>query len=84
MRIDVIDNGLGVPDEYKVSLFKEFVQVEGRQRVRRGVGVGLTFCKLVAEAHGGRIWIEDNPEGGSIFAFTLPVAVMARLPDDDE
>jgi len=34
----------------------------------------LTFCRLVVEAHGGRIWIEDNPGGGSIFAFTLPVA----------
>jgi signal transduction histidine kinase len=51
--------------------------------VRRGVGLGLTFCKLVAEAHGGSIWIEDNPGGGSVFAFTLPIVQLNRLPDDD-
>lgn len=80
IRVDVIDNGPGVPDEYKENLFEQFVQVKGRQKVRRGVGLGLAFCKLVAEAHGGKIWIEDNPTGGSIFAFTLPVA---PVPVDD-
>jgi len=80
IRVDVIDNGPGVPDEYKENLFEQFVQVKGRQKVRRGVGLGLAFCKLVAEAHGGKIWIEDNPAGGSIFAFTLPVA---PVPVDD-
>jgi PAS domain S-box-containing protein len=55
IRVDVMDNGPGVPDEYKSKL-------------------GLTFCRLVVEAHGGKIWIEDNPGGGSIFAFTLPVS----------
>jgi K+-sensing histidine kinase KdpD len=84
VRVEVIDNGPGVPDEYKEKLFDTFVQVEGRRSVRRGVGLGLAFCKLVTEAHGGRIWIEDNPTGGSIFAVTLPVARMHRLPEDNE
>lgn len=82
VRVEVVDNGPGIPAEYKESLFDSFVQVKGRAAVRRGVGLGLAFCKLVADAHGGRIWFEDNPEGGSIFAFTLPVAQMAYLPDD--
>jgi signal transduction histidine kinase len=82
-RVEVVDRGPGVPDEYKLKLFDRFVQIEGRQKVRRGVGLGLTFCKLVVETHGGRIWIEDNPGGGSIFAFTLPVADLTRLPDDE-
>jgi two-component system, NtrC family, sensor histidine kinase KinB len=82
-QIDVIDNGPGVPDDYKDVLFDRFVQVEGRKKVRRGVGLGLTFCKLVAEAHGGRIWVENNPTGGSIFSFTVPVADMSRFPDDE-
>lgn len=82
VRTEVMDQGPGIPEDYKESLFESFVQVEGRKKVRRGVGLGLTFCKLVAEAHGGRIWIEDNPEGGSIFVFTLPVVNTTRLPED--
>lgn len=74
VRVDVMDAGPGVPDEYKLILFDRFVQVRGRQGSRRGTGLGLTFCRLVAETHGGRIWIDDNPTGGSVFAFTLPVA----------
>jgi signal transduction histidine kinase len=73
VRIDVADRGPGVPEDYKTRLFDRYVQIEGRQKVRRGVGLGLTFCRLVAEAHGGRIWIEDNPGGGSIFSLTLPI-----------
>jgi len=73
VRIDVIDAGPGVPDEYKLMLFDRFVQVSGRKGTRRGTGLGLTFCRLVAETHGGAIWIDDNPLGGSIFSFTLPV-----------
>lgn len=84
VRVDVIDHGPGVPDEYKQRLFDRFVQIEGRRKVRRGVGLGLTFCRTVVEAHGGRIWIEDNPEGGSIFAFTLPVVRLDLLLLDEE
>jgi len=73
VRIEVIDRGAGVPDEYKEPLFERFVQIQGRSGARRGSGLGLTFCRLIVEAHKGRIWIEDNPQGGSIFAFTLPV-----------
>lgn len=74
VRIDVIDQGPGVPDEYKMRLFERFAQISGQKGRRPGMGLGLTFCRLVAEAHGGRIWIEDNPAGGSVFAFTLPAA----------
>ncbi len=84
VKVEVIDQGPGVPEDYKETLFDSFVQVEGRRKVRRGVGLGLTFCKLVAEAHGGRIWIDDNPGGGSIFAFTLPVTTAAFSPEDTD
>jgi signal transduction histidine kinase len=73
VRVEVTDQGPGVPDEYKSRLFERFVQMKGQRGSRRGVGLGLTFCKMTVEAHGGTIWIEDNPGGGSIFAFTLPV-----------
>ncbi len=74
IRIEVRDQGPGIPENYKSRLFDGFVQVEGRRSARGGVGLGLTFAKLTIEAHGGRVWIEDNPGGGSIFAFTLPTA----------
>jgi signal transduction histidine kinase len=79
VRIDVSDSGPGIPDDYKAKLFDRYVQVKGRRGKRRGSGLGLTFCRLVVEAHGGRIWIEDNPGGGSIFAFTLPVAEASEV-----
>jgi K+-sensing histidine kinase KdpD len=74
VQIDVQDSGPGVPEEYRGRLFDRFVQIEGRHGKRRGTGLGLTFCRLAIQAHGGRIWIEDNPRGGSVFAFTLPVS----------
>ncbi len=83
VRIDVVDSGPGIPDDFKLKLFDSFTQVEGRKKVRRGVGLGLAFCRLVADAHQGRIWVEDNPSGGSVFAVTLPVAKMERLPEDE-
>jgi signal transduction histidine kinase len=82
LRVEVSDTGPGIPDAYKERLFDHFVQVAGRERVRRGVGLGLTFCRLVVTAHGGRIWIDDNPGGGSIFAFTLPLVPTEVLEDE--
>jgi NtrC-family two-component system sensor histidine kinase KinB len=81
LELDVADRGPGIPDEYKRRLFDRFVQVEGRKTVRHGVGLGLTFCKLVVEAHGGDIWIEDNPSGGSVFKATLPIAQFDTIPE---
>lgn len=73
LRVEVQDTGPGVPEEYKTRLFDRYQMMEGRRGRRRGTGLGLTFCKLTVEAHGGQIWIEDNPGGGSVFVFTLPL-----------
>ncbi len=83
LRVQVSDTGPGVPDEYKARLFDRFVQIDGLRGRRRGTGLGLTFCRLAVEAHGGRIWIEDNPAGGSIFAFTVPIAEVPPQADED-
>jgi len=82
VRIDVIDEGAGIPSEYKLKLFESFVQVAGSKPRRGGVGLGLTFCKLVVDAHGGQLWIEDNSGGGSIFSLTLPVAPLTDLDEN--
>lgn len=72
LQVRVADTGPGVPDEYKETLFDRYAQVKNQASNRSGTGLGLTFCRLTVEAHGGRIWIEDNPEGGAVFIFTLP------------
>jgi PAS domain S-box-containing protein len=68
------DAGPGIAPEYRERIFDRFTQVaEGRMH-RRGTGLGLAFCKLAVEAHGGKIWVEDSPDGkGSCFNFTLPI-----------
>ena len=78
LHLRVQDDGEGVPDNYKEYIFKKFGQVpqdDGRP-ARKGTGLGLTFCRLVAEVHGGEIWVEDAPGGGSDFHLRLP----ARQP----
>jgi signal transduction histidine kinase len=71
-RIEVIDNGPGVPSTYRSHVFELFGQAPNKHN--RGSGVGLAFCKLAVEAHGGMIWVEDAPNGGAVFTFTLPLA----------
>jgi PAS domain S-box-containing protein len=71
LRFSVADAGPGVPEEYRRLIFEKYNQVPGQKGRRRGTGLGLALCRLVAEAHQGRIWIEPRPGGGSIFAFTI-------------
>lgn len=73
--ISVRDNGDGVPDNYKSVIFDKFAQAPNAQDkpTRKGVGLGLAFCRLVVEAHGGHIKVIDAPDGGSIFTLSLPL-----------
>lgn len=67
----VEDAGPGVPPEMREKVFDAFTQTEGGSTSRDGRGLGLTFCKLAVEAHGGRIWIEDGAPG-AVFCVSLP------------
>lgn len=71
VRFSVRDSGSGIPDEYKQRIFERYFQSPD-QVDRKGAGLGLTFCRLVVEAHGGRIWVEDAAGGGSNFMIWLP------------
>ena len=74
LSISVRDTGVGIPKEYHRKVFDKFVQVEEPKRRSASTGLGLTFCKLVVEAHGGTIWVDSEPEKGSTFTLTLPIA----------
>jgi signal transduction histidine kinase len=74
VAVSVKDQGEGISKEYLNRVFEKFVQVESAQtRKRTGKGLGLTFCKMAVEAHGGRIWVESEVGKGSTFYFTLPI-----------
>ncbi len=69
----VEDTGEGIPTDAFSRIFEKFGQVENRRAGRKmSTGLGLAFCKLAVEAHGGRIWVESEPGHGSTFFFTLP------------
>ena len=73
LLFSVQDTGEGIPPEAFDRIFEKFGQVENRKAGRKmSTGLGLTFCKLAVEAHGGRIWVESRPEQGSAFYFTIP------------
>lgn len=68
----VADAGPGVPPEMRESIFERYVQLDGRARAERaGRGLGLSFCKLAVEAHGGKIWVEDG-KPGAVFCLRVP------------
>jgi len=70
--VSVSDSGPGIPDDHKRKIFEKFHQVKSGKKVTgQGVGLGLAICKTIVEAHRGEIWVEDNPQGGSVFSFRL-------------
>jgi two-component system sensor kinase FixL len=66
VRVSVSDTGQGIAPEITGQLFQPFITTK-----RHGMGVGLSISRAIVEAHGGRIWVEPNPVGGTIFHFTL-------------
>jgi signal transduction histidine kinase len=73
VRFCVQDSGFGIPADAVPSIFDKYRQLtpEGPPK---GFGLGLAFCRLAVQAHGGRIWVESTPGNGSRFYFTLPTA----------
>lgn len=71
VHIQVADNGPGIPEDARERIFQKFGQTESTRK-GNSTGLGLTFCKLAVERHGGEIGVSNRPEGGSIFWFTLP------------
>jgi two-component system sensor kinase FixL len=74
VQIDVEDTGPGIAEEIAAQLFQPFVTTK-----RHGMGVGLSISRTIIEAHGGRLWADPNPEGGTVFRLTLKTIGMEEL-----
>ena len=68
----VEDTGPGIPAEKRSTIFDKYTRLHGKGGPK-GVGLGLAYCRLAVEGHGGRIWIDEASGGGARFAFTLPI-----------
>lgn len=72
--ISIIDNGPGIPDEYKNKIFERFFRIDkDRSRKEGGTGLGLSIVRQIVRIHNGSIQVVDNPEGGAIFNIYLPI-----------
>jgi two-component system sensor histidine kinase/response regulator len=83
VELAVEDTGPGVPEEARARIFDKYAQLDrsvDREQQRVGRGLGLSFCRLVADAHGGRIFVEGGAAGGSRFVLRMPLEASAIRP----
>jgi len=82
-RIAVVDHGMGIPAAERGMVFERFVRASNAQaRSDTGLGLGLYICRRIVEGHGGRIWADETPGGGSTFNVSLPAEVPPQPVDD--
>jgi PAS domain S-box-containing protein len=81
VHVAVSDRGAGIPKEFREVIFDKFRRI--KNDTSKGLGLGLAFCRLAVEAHGGRIWVDDAPGGGARFNLTLPVAEEGNVNTQD-
>jgi two-component system sensor histidine kinase KdpD len=81
VTIELADHGPGIPAGEEERIFEKFVRGRG---AGGGVGLGLAICRTIINAHGGKIWAENHPEGGAVIRFTLPAAGLPPAPRSDE
>ncbi|MDP6507225.1 MAG: ATP-binding protein, partial [Planctomycetota bacterium] len=75
VKIAITDSGPGIPEDYRDKIFEKYGQVEARQQGKKySTGIGLSFCKLAVEAHGGEIGVDSEVGKGSTFWFKIPTA----------
>jgi len=75
VEVKVVDTGAGLAADIRDRLFQPFVTTKAS-----GMGVGLSICRGIVQAHGGKMWVAENPGGGTAFHFTLPAAPVTQMP----
>ena len=76
LELYVRDTGEGIAEAYHLVIFEKFCQADAKKYgLKTDRGLGLTFCKMAVEAHGGRIWVTSAPGQGSTFTISLPIAM---------
>lgn len=84
ITVNVIDEGIGVPEEHQEKIFDRFYRVDsGDDRQVYGHGLGLHISKRLVELQGGRIWVQSKKGQGSCFSFTLPVVQEWKVPEEE-
>jgi len=81
LLVAVAGRGPGLPPAELERIFEKFYQVSPGSA--RGAGLGLTICRSIIEAHGGRIWAANRTDGGAVFSFTIPLAEGTIILDKD-
>jgi PAS domain S-box-containing protein len=83
LRIWVSDNGPGIPPADQERIFDKFTRLRGGGK-SGGLGIGLAFCRLAVQGHGGRIWVESEAGQGAAFHLTFPLATKEQLAGTDD
>jgi two-component system sensor histidine kinase KdpD len=81
--VSVADDGPGLPENSKDQIFEKFTRGE-KESTKAGVGLGLSICKAIIEAHDGKIWANNKAPQGAIFTFSIPLGIPPELPPTDE
>ena len=79
VTVTVTDNGMGIDEKFRERIFEPFKRLHAYNEIE-GTGLGLAICKRIIDGHGGRIWVESAPGGGSSFRFTLPTCPKLSSP----
>jgi signal transduction histidine kinase len=83
IHVEVHDSGPGISSDMLGQMFEKFVRGKDSQHRSNGSGLGLAICKGILIAHGGMIWVEQRPQGGSCFVFVLPMLPIATVDPPD-
>ncbi len=82
LQVSIMDHGIGIPPGEELTVFNRFIQSSKTATGAGGTGLGLAISQEIIEAHRGLIWAENDPEGGAIFQFQIPISQRTALTNE--